>query len=356
MFSRLRGVCESSGATGGHGLTFSSYAGDVLVNLFHLVPWGPIIFSHLEFADLVAMCAMYPSMMDLLTAYRRDIDELRQQLDVRAALGLIPSVYHLRLLIEAFEPVELVIRCGLDETFAPDLLSCFGDGMRFELSFLILNDAVRLFPHRFFVYFLSISLSSHSQALSACHSILSSARGVEWLKLENVTLHAWVFSPVCAYNLSGFYLADVWFVSGITPLILGYLVSCRELTHVILRFVRFWSHRERHFIYRFMAEVSSMENLRELELTLGGAGIPLDGLLSLSSLRCLTIHLEIHCADLLLDRLAFMLLRIHLPSVKICFFCGDHSRCSGFDDRIDFIKGKLCTIVCLEIIFCVVPL
>lgn len=132
---------------------------DLLVRLFYSVPWGPILFSYLSFADLVAMCVMYPTMLLILTSHRSDLENLRQRFDVRAAIGAIPSIHKLRMIIETFEPVDLISCCGPDENFDVNLLDSLGDSLRFELSFHIMSDSVRLFPHQFYTYSLSISLS-----------------------------------------------------------------------------------------------------------------------------------------------------------------------------------------------------
>lgn len=174
---------------------------------------------------------------------------------------------------------------------------------------------------------------------------------MKWLVYRRGVLNRWMFSPVCAYDLYGLHLDGVYFVRGVTPFILAHLVSCRELTHFVLCLRKFWSRCERHFVYQLLAHIHQMDNLHELELTLGGAGVPLDGLLSLAMLERLTIHLEIHCDDLLVDRLVFVFTHLRLARVTIYTFCADSVGCSIFADRVDFIKSRLLAVVGLEIIF-----
>lgn len=131
------------------------------------------------------------------------------------------------------------------------------------------------------------------------------------------------------------------------------MVESLHLEHLILNFEITWdkNFRVRRFIDNLLMRVDFMDRLTDLEVTIGGKIVYLNGLLTLSQLKRLVIRLELHCGDVVLDRLVSLFDRLRLNQVVVHLFCGLNDRCVRNGRRIDFIKEKLSVAVGIRIVY-----
>lgn len=315
----------------------------VLVEIYHLQPWGPLFFNRSTFGELVSMCVMFPRLRELLSVDHADINDLNYLMDVRAVFGVVPCTNVLQMLIEAFQPLQVKLTCAATETFNADLLSGFGESMRFEVHFTLLNASVQLLQSHFHCRSLYIVMCPVSPAYLACRTILASARGVTCLELHNGVLDDISMIHLRSFKLTNLVFHDLRIACCIDIMLFQWLIDCTELECLTLNFEAIWETCPgvRGFVNGLLLRINSLPNLYELEITIGGAHSALDGLLALNHLRRLLIHLEVHCSDVVLNRLVDLINFIHLEQVEIQLFCGLGHHCSNSTALSALFRAKL---------------
>lgn len=272
----------------------------------NLHPIAGVFIPYLDLIGFINLCVMFPTVGVLLREQNNQIRLLKHTMDIMNIFPETPTTDRLLEILDRIKPKRIIIgHHNKRELFGSDILLALRTYKKFKVTLVIRNkiQAIDVIP--FSTENLTIIVRSGRVFMYNVSSVLRSVNeALKTLTLQNVTITNPIIDHLHNFKyLTKLCIVDIKFSYETRPTRLAWeILNYHSLVDLRIKCVNTYTF---HFLNIFnpiiLRNVRKLQNLENLELTLGSFNFDIGELTNLPRLKTLRLYINIFTIEIALE-------------------------------------------------------